>query len=153
VAAVLGVADQLKAGPQSCESIAKTCGAHPRALYRLMRALASVGVFHEHDNKEFSLTPVGNCLTSDAVNTRRNWARFVGRSGAWHVWGNLLHSIRTGDAAYEMTHGMDSWAYRKNNPEEQASFDAAMTGNSLSQAQAVLAAYSFGNFSRLVDVG
>lgn len=153
VAAVLGVADQLKDGPKSCEDMAEECGAHPRTLYRLMRALASVGVFHEHDNKEFSLTPVGHCLTSDAIGTRRNWARFVGRPGPWRVWGNLLHSVKTGDAAYVVTHGMESWAYRKRDPEEQASFDIAMTGNSVSQAQAIIAAYNFGKFTHIVDVG
>lgn len=153
VAAALGVADILKDGPLSCEIIAKECGAHPGALYRLMRALASVGVFHEQENKEFALTRVGQCLTSDSVDTRLNWARFVGRPGPWHVWGNLLHSIKTGDAAYVVTHGLDSWAYRKNNPDEQMSFDSAMTGNSTSQARAVLAAYDFGQFARIIDVG
>ena len=66
VAATLGVADQLKDGQKSCDVVARACGAHPQSLYRLLRALAAVGVFHETGNKEFSLTPLGVCLTSDA---------------------------------------------------------------------------------------
>jgi hypothetical protein len=153
VAALLGVADHLKDGPKSADVVARACDAHPRSLYRLMRALAAVGVFHENDDMEFSLTPVGFCLTSDAVETRRNWARFIGRPGAWHAWGNLLHSIKSGEDAYQVTHGMDSWSYRRQNPEEQAIFDSAMTGNSLSQARAVLEAYDFKAFGRIVDIG
>ena len=153
VAAVLGVADQMKDAPKAYDELAQACGAHPRSLYRLMRALAAVGVFDETAGKEFSLTAVGHCLTGDSISSRRNWARFVGRPGPWHAWGNLLHSIRSGEAAYPVTHGTDSWSYRNQNPEEQASFDSAMTGNSLSQARAVIEAYDFRRFSRIVDIG
>ena len=69
VAAALGVADQLKDGPKSFDAMAQACGAHPASLYRLLRALATVGVFRETGNKEFSLTPLGVCLTSDAPGT------------------------------------------------------------------------------------
>lgn len=75
VAATLGVADQLKDGPKPCEAVAQACGAHPPSLYRLLRALAAVGVFHETCGKEFSLAPLGACLTSDAPGSRRNYAR------------------------------------------------------------------------------
>jgi hypothetical protein len=118
-----------------------------------MRALAAIGVFNETASKEFSLTMVGLCLTGDSIGSRRNWARFVGRPGPWRVWGNLLHSIRSGEAAYPITHGTDSWSYRNQNPEEQASFDSAMTGNSLSQARAVIEGYGFKKFGRIIDIG
>jgi len=153
VAAVLGVADHLKDGPKAYDVVARMCGAHPRSLYRLMRALAAVGVFYEAANKEFSLTATGRCLTGDSISSRRNWARFVGRPGPWHAWGNLIHSIRSGEAAYPVTHGTDSWSYRHQNPEEQASFDIAMTGNSFSQARAVIEAHDFSKFSRIIDIG
>ena len=153
VAASLAVADHLKDGPKSAAVLARACDAHPRSLYRLLRALAAVGVFHENDDMEFSLTPVGFCLTSNAVGTRRNWARYIGRQGAWHAWGNLLHSIKSGEGAYPVTHGMDAWSYRQQHPEEQAIFDSAMTANSLSHARAVLEAYDFKTFPRIVDIG
>jgi hypothetical protein len=77
VAATLGVADQLKDGPKAYDAVAQACGAHPASLYRLLRALATVGVFRETGNKEFSLTPLGVCLTSDALGSRRNYARWI----------------------------------------------------------------------------
>jgi hypothetical protein len=153
VAALLAVADYLKDGPKSADVLARACDAHPRSLYRLLRALAAIGVFHENDDKEFSLTPVGLCLTSDAVGTRRNWAQYTGGPGNWHAWGNLLHGVKTGEGAYPITHGMDAWSYRQQHLEEQAVFDSAMTGNSLAHARAVLEAYDFKKFSRIVDIG
>jgi hypothetical protein len=72
VAATLGVADQLKDGPKPYDVVARACGAHPASLYRLLRALAAVGVFHETGSKEFSLTPLGACLLSDAAGSRRS---------------------------------------------------------------------------------
>ena len=153
VAATLGVADQLKDGPKSFDALAQACGAHPTSLYRLLRALAAVGVFRETGNKEFSLTPLGVCLTSDALGSRRNYARWIGTPGQWRSWGNLLHSIKSGESATRFTHGMDAWTYRIQNPEERAIFDSAMTGNSRSEAQAALEAYDFGQFGCVVDVG
>ena len=75
VAATLGVADQLRDGRKSYDDLARACGAHPTSLYRLLRALAAVGVFSETDNKEFSLTTLGVCLTSDAPGSRCSYAR------------------------------------------------------------------------------
>ena len=152
-AATLGVADQLKDGPKSYDAVAQACGAHPTSLYRLLRALAAVGVFHETGNKEFSLTPLGVCLTNDALGSRRNYARWIGTPGQWRSWGNLLHCIKSGESASRFTHGMDAWTYRMQNPEEQAVFDSAMTGNSRSEAQAVIEAYDFSRFGCVVDVG
>jgi hypothetical protein len=153
VAAMLGVADQLKDGSKSYEIVAKACGAHPTSLYRLLRALAAVGVFREGDNKEFSLTPLGLCLTSDAPRSTRNYARWIGTPGQWGSWGNLLQSIESGESAIGFTYGIDAWTYRREHPEEQAIFDSAMTGNSRSEAQAVLDAYDFSRFGCVVDVG
>jgi hypothetical protein len=153
VAAMLGVADQLRDGSKSYESVAQACGAHPTSLYRLLRALAAIGIFRENDNKEFALTPLGLCLTSDAPRSTRNYARWIGTPGQWGSWGNLLQSIKSGESAVGFTYGTDAWTYRRDHPEEQAIFDSAMTGNSRSEAQAVLEAYDFSRFGCVVDVG
>jgi hypothetical protein len=153
VAATLGVADQLKEGQKSYNDLAHACGAHPMSLYRLLRALAAVGVFHETSNKEFSLTPLGVCLTTDAPGSRRNYARWIGTAGQWKSWGNLLHCIETGESGSRFSLGMDAWTYRMQHPEEQAVFNSAMTGNSRSEARAVLEAYDFSRFAFVVDVG
>src|SRR5215510_6416356 len=134
-AATLGVADQLKDGPKSYDTVAQACGAHPRSLYRLLRALAAIGVFHETGDREFSLTPLGVCLTSDAHASVRNYARWIGTQGQWRSWGNLLHSIKSGESASWFTHGVDAWTYRARHPDEQAIFNSVMTGTSRSHAR------------------
>jgi hypothetical protein len=152
-AATLGVADQLKDGPKPYDVVAQACGAHPLSLYRLLRALAAVGVFHESDNKEFSLTALGVCLTSDGPGSTRNYARWIGQRGQWGSWGNLLQSIKSGESALGFTYGTDAWTYRMQHPDEQAVYDSAMSGNSRREAQGVLEAFDFGQFGCVVDIG
>jgi len=94
-------------------------GASSVTLSIVLRALAAVGVFHETSNKEFSLTPLGACLTSDAPGSRRNYARWIGTPGQWKSWGNLLHCIKSGESASEYTHGKDAWSYRKQHPKNR----------------------------------
>jgi hypothetical protein len=153
VAATLGVADELKDGPKSYNDVARACGAHPTSLYRLLRALAAIGVFHESHDKEFSLTQMGASLTGDATGSTRDYARWIGTRGQWGSWGNLLHSIKSGECAQRFTCGMDAWTYRRQHPGERVIFDGAMTGNSRAEAQAILEAYDFSRFGRVVDVG
>jgi hypothetical protein len=153
VAAELRVADQLKDGPLSCDALAEACGAHARSLYRLLRALAAVGVFHETPSRDFSLTPLGLCLTTDVPGSRYGYARWIGTQGQWQAWGNLLQSVKSGESATRFTHGVDAWTYRLQHPEERAVFDAAMTANSRAEAQAALAAYDFSRFGCIIDVG
>ena len=153
VAATLGVADHLKDGPKPSEALAAACGAHPPSLYRLLRALAAVGVFRETGAGEFALTPLGVCLAGDAPGSRRDYARWAGTPGQWRPWGDLLHSIRSGEGAARFTLGMDVWTYRARHPEEGAAFDAAMTALSRAEARAVVEAYDFGRFACVVDVG
>jgi hypothetical protein len=122
-------------------------------LYRLLRALASVGVFNEEDDRRFALAPLGDGLRSDAAEPVAPWARFIGRPYHWRSWGDLLYSVQTGETASQHAHGMSQWDYGARHPEERDVFDAAMTGMSRRQAVALLAAYDFGSFSRIVDVG
>lgn len=153
VAASLGVADHLADGPQPSDALAQACGAHPRSLYRLLRALAAVGVFHEMEGQRFSLTALGACLMGDAPGSLRDYARWIGTPGMWRSWGNLLHSVRTGEGAAMFTSGVDAWTYRDQHPEERAVFDAAMTALSRAEARAVIEAWDFGRFGCIVDIG
>ena len=153
VAAVLGLADLLSDGPRTSDDLAAATDSHPQALYRLLRALASVGVFREEADRSFALTELGACLRSDAPESVGGWAAFVGEPYQWQAWGALLHSVRTGENAFRHVHGMDSWTYRARHPELSASFDRAMTDLSRQVSAAVLAAYDFGRFGCIVDVG
>lgn len=153
VAATLGIADLLRDGPRSSDELAAEAGAHPAALYRLLRALATVGVFREDDGRRFALTPIGDCLRSDAPEPLGGWAAYAGRPSYWQAWGGLLDSVRTGENAFRRVHGVSVWEHRAANPEEGASFDRAMTDGSRRVTRAVLEAYDFGRFGTVVDVG
>jgi O-methyltransferase domain/Dimerisation domain len=151
--AVLGIADLLAAGPRSSDDLAAATETHSWTLYRLLRALAGVGVFREEENRHFALTDLGACLRSDAPEPVGGWAAFVGEPYQWQAWSALLHSVRTGENAFRHVHGIDSWTFRARHPELSASFDRAMTDLSRQLSAAILAAYDFGRFGHVVDVG
>ena len=71
VAAKLGIADLLQEGPQSCTRLAEATQTHAETLYRVLRALASVGVFVEDEEGCFSLTPLAEPLRTDAPGSLR----------------------------------------------------------------------------------
>jgi hypothetical protein len=153
VAAELGIADLLIDGPKSGDELARATGSHPRALYRLLRALAGVGIFTEVEPEHFGLTPMADVLRSDAPVTLRGLARLVTGDVQWRTWGQLGDSVRTGQPAFERVHGVDFWEYRAQHPEAGALFNAAMTGMSSLVANAVAAAYDFSGAGTVVDVG
>lgn len=153
VAAVLGVADRLVDGPRTSEDLAAATGTCPEPLYRLLRALASVGIVREEDGHRFALTELGDCLRSDAPDSLAGWAAYVGESYHWQAWSALLHTVKTGENAFRHVHGTDVWTFRARNPELSANFDRAMTSLSRQFIGAVLAAYDFGRFATIVDVG
>src|SRR5829696_566495 len=138
VAAKLGLADLLADGPRASDDLARATGSHADALYRLLRALASVGVVREEAERQFALTDLGACLRSDAPDSLAGWAAFVGEPYHWQAWGALEHSVRTGENAFRHVHGTDPWTFRARQPELSAGFDQAMTDLSRQVAAAVL---------------
>ncbi|RWK40016.1 methyltransferase [Mesorhizobium sp.] len=152
VAATLGIADHLKDGKRTSGELAALTNTNSQALYRLLRALASVGVFHEAEDRFFSLTPVGSALRSDVQHSVAPWAILAGRPYFRQAWSDLLHSVSTGENAFRHAHGKGVWEYRAEHPEESVIFDRAMTAMSRGVAAAVLAAYDFRRFSVVMDV-
>jgi hypothetical protein len=153
VAATLGIADLLANGSRTSDELAATTGTDPPTLYRLLRALASLEVLNELEGRRFELAPLGEPLRSDVPNSIAGWAAFIGRPYYWQAWSGLLHSVRTGENAFRHTHGTDVWTYRASRPDESAVFDRAMTSLSRRSNAALLAAYDFGRFRTIVDVG
>jgi hypothetical protein len=153
VAASLGIADLLKDSPRSSTEIAKETGAHAGSLYRLLRALSSAGVLEEQADARFTLTDVGQCLRSDSPHSRIAWARNIGRPYAWQAWGEMRHSVMTGEDAFRHLHGVSVWAWRAEHPEETEFFDAAMTELSRGVINAIAEAFDFSRFGCIVDVG
>lgn len=153
VAAVLGIADLLADSQRSAAELAESCGSHPTSLYRLLRALAALGVLSESAGRLFALTPVGQCLRSDSDESIRGAAILMGGRVMWNAHGDLLHSIRTGKTAFEHVNGAPLFDYLVSHREAQQHFDAAMTAFSAQQNAALLAAYDFPHAQTIVDVG
>lgn len=153
VAAVLGIADLLAGGARDAADLAAATGADAGALYRLLRALSTLGVLHEDEGGRFSLTALGDGLRSDAEAPIGGWAAMIGRPYHWRAWGDLLHSVRTGENAFRHVHETDPWTYRAAHPEEAAIFDRAMADLARRSHASVTQAYDFGRFGTVVDVG
>ena len=148
----LGVPDLLADGDRTAVDLAETCGADPSALYRLLRALASLGILHEADGRRFSLTELGRPLRSDVPGSLRGWVRLIGRDHVWRSWGHLTNALRDGENAFRSLHGTDVWEWRAAHPEESAIFDEAMMSLTGAGNAAILGAYDFGRFGTIVDV-
>jgi hypothetical protein len=153
VAAKLGLADLLADGPQSSGDLAAQTHTHAPALYRLLRALSSFGVFREEAPDRFALTALAEPLRTEVPSSVRGVALFAGEPQSWLPWGDLAHTVTTGESAFRHVFGVDNWTYRSTHPEANATFNAFMTSNSLRDIAAILAAYDFGGFTTLVDVG
>lgn len=122
VAAELGIADHLAAGPLGVSALARETGAHPEALYRLPRLIAAAGVVQEEADQRFSLTPLGGSLRSEGPDSVRDWALYLGSPQLWEVVGKLRDAVRTGQAAFPRVHGKRLWDYPSDHPDFAAPF-------------------------------
>lgn len=152
VAAELGIADLLKDGTKTAAQIARLVNASEDSVYRLLRALGSVGLFAETGNRRFRLTPIGKLLRTESPQSLGAYARFVGHESTWLPWADLVHSVRTGEPAFDHVFAMPIFEYFGKTPEAAAVFDAAMTSISTWESKAVVGAYDFPGISTLVDV-
>lgn len=151
VAATLGIADLLADGPRSVDDLAEATGTHAPSLLRLLRALASIGVFAEDDRQRFRLTPLAEPLRSDAPHSVRSSLRFLGDPVLFVPWGQLLQSVRTGGPAFDSVFGTGMYDYLAQHPAAAEVFNAGMAGQP--RHEAVLEAYDFGGARMVVDVG
>lgn len=153
VAAELGIADLLRDGPRPVDELAATTDTDPSALYRLLRALAAIGVFTEGPGRRFGLTAMGEYLRRDHPLSVDPAARMFGADHQWRAWAELGHSVRTGENAAVRALGEDVWEYRRRHPDDGAVFDATMAVFSRAEAGGVLAAHDFGRYPVIADVG
>jgi hypothetical protein len=152
VAAKLGIADLLTQGPRSADDLARTTKVHAPSLYRLLRGLASIGVFAEDGAGRFSLTPLAECLRGDVAGSQRALAIMSGEEH-YQAWGELLYSVQTGNPGFEKLYGMPVFEFLSRNPEQAKIFDAAMVGVHGRETAAMLDAYVFLGITVLADLG
>ena len=151
-AAKLGLVDLMARSAQSPGQLAEATGADANVLYRLLRALASVGLFAEDETGRFAPTPLGDCLRSDRPDSVQPLAIMMGEE-LYQAWGGFLHSVQTGRPAFDHVFEMSFFEYLQKTPHAGALFDACMATIHGAESEAVVAAYDFAPCRTVVDVG
>jgi hypothetical protein len=152
-AAELGLADHLANGPKSADVLAELTRTHPPALGRLLRTLASLGLFTEDSAHRFALTPLGAALQTGAPGSARASILTLGGSAVSGAWENLLYSLQTGKPGFDKAHGAPIFDWLAAHPAEAALFGETMIGFHGAEPAAVAAAYDFSRCRTVVDVG
>ena len=152
VAAELKIAEIIGDGEREVDALAVATSTHPRSLYRVLRSLASLGVFLEISPRTFVNTPPSNSLRSDVPGSMYNSVLFM--VAPWHhnVFANMLHSVKTGGSAWGETHGLEVFDWFSHHPEESELFNRCMTELSTGGAPPIVEAYDFSSIQILADI-
>ena len=151
-AASLNIADRLASGPRGIDELASETRTDANRLYRVLRALVSVGVFAEPQPRTFALSPTAELLRSDVPNSHRAFVLFTACPFVVNVNSHILHSVQTGQPAVEHLHGKPAFECLSSMPEVSFAFNEGMTSISSFLAPAVLDAYRFDGIDTLMDV-
>jgi hypothetical protein len=152
--AELGIADYLAERPRTLSDLARLTGANEHFLRRVLRYLASEGVFEERDGDAFALTERSRWLRSNIPGSLRPRAIFAGSNMYWTAWGSLLKGIMTGSSGVQAAFNKKNlFDYRKDHPDAAAAFNQFMADQTAASVEALLGAYSFTSIRELVDVG
>jgi hypothetical protein len=151
----LGIPDLLKGGAKSTKDLAASCNAQEDALYRLLRALSSIGVFNEVAARTFALTPISELMRSDRDDSVRDMILWLTDKFHYDTYPEMLHAVKTGETVVEKVYGESCFGYLEKNKEVGEVFNRAMTMFSKMLGPAALEAYDFSylNGKTLVDIG
>jgi O-methyltransferase len=152
VAAKLGIADLLTDGPRPVSELASAAGAHEDRLYRVLRVLASVGVFTETAARTFALTPAAEVLRSDVPNSFRGMALWITSPFHFRTYAEMMHSVKTGEITFDHAHGKPIFEWLPDHPEISELFNNGMSCLSEMVTPALLEAYDFAGIHTLMDV-
>lgn len=153
VAAKLGLADLISDGPKTATELAEATGTHAPSLYRVVRALASAGIFFEDNEGRFHMTPLAATLQTGAPGSLRSLAMTELGEEHYPAWENVLHSVRTGEIAFDHRFGMPIWEFFGKNPENADIFNDAMTNLTSGVIHAIMEAYDFSGYKTIADIG
>jgi hypothetical protein len=150
VAAEMNLAERLAEGPRTAKELAQSTATDAPSLYRLMRALASLGLFTEGLSHQFSLTPLGEAFRTGTV---RATVLTVAGDLVTKSLEQLPYSVQTGKSGFEKAFGMPFFEYLASHPADASMFSETMVGFHGSEPAAVAAAYDFSQFEIIIDVG
>lgn len=151
--AELGIADHLSGGPKTASELARLGGVDEDLLRRVLRYLASEGVFEEQAGDLFALTERSHWLRSDVPGSLRPRAVYTGSATNWTAWCHLLQALKSGTSAFHVAFGEELFEYLRHHPDAAARFNAFMAGQTAASVEAVLAAYDFSGVRELADIG
>lgn len=151
-AARLDLADHIADGIGDVGELAKRTDTHPESLYRLLRALAGVGVFSEEDHRYFAMTPLAECLRTDGEDSIKGLALFYGDE-VYRAYGRLVDSVRTGERAFDAEYGVSLWDYLRTEQSTGDAFRSGMGASSWREQLPLPQTYDFSGIKTLVDVG
>lgn len=149
----LGVADRLEAGPRSAASLAEEMGVHALPLYRVLRLLATEGIFAEDEGGRFRLTPGADLLRANAPGSLRDAVLMHAHESFWVPAGKLSTTVRTGETPFAQIFGSDFFDYFARNPAAGQIFHRGMAGFSDTENGLIAGSYDWTPFRRIVDVG
>jgi O-methyltransferase domain/Dimerisation domain len=154
VAAELELADLLENGPLSLETLAEKTQTHAPSLFRLLRALESVGVFAQTSPKVFSNTPASDCLRKSAPNSQRAWVLLALSTDemVFRGWTGLVKGLRSGGVAFDEVEGCKAWDFMQREPERGTLFNLAMRAAGAGMTEAVTSAFDWGRFPAIADI-
>ena len=152
VAAKLALADLVAGGPKSIRELADATHTHGPSMARLLRALTSLGIFVEDTTGRYRQTALSDTLRSNHPESIRPFAMMLGAHFVWKPCGALQETVRTGQPSFERVYGAPFFEYLAGHPDDAAVFNAAMS-SSPGYVAAIVGAYDFSKFERIVDVG
>ena len=152
VVAELGIADLLVDGAKTSAELAQATQTHESSLYRVLRSLASVGIFAQDDDGKFKLTPAAKYLAGDTPGSLRDAIKFLGQDWHWQVWGELPYSIKTGKPAFDRLFGQGLFEYYLD-PEAAKTASNSKVSISSRASNSLMANYDFSSTSTLVELG
>ena len=152
VAGRLRLADHLAAGARPVDELARVTGTHEDSLYRMLRALACFDVFAEEPGRTFRLTPKAEWLRSDVPHSLRVAAEAAGEEWQWQPWGDLLHTVATGETAFDHIYRESTWTWFDRHPASATRFNELMDAVTIAEARAIVSAFDFSCARTIVDV-
>jgi hypothetical protein len=153
VAAQMNLADHLADGSKTADEVAWSTAADAPSLYRVMRTLASLGLFTEDHSHRFSLTPLGEALKTGTLGSVRTSVLTLAGDLSTKSLDHLLYSVQTGKSGFERAFGMPFFDWLANHPTDASMFSETMVGVHGAEPAAVAAAYDFSEFETIIDVG
>ena len=153
VAAQLGIADVLADGSKTIEELAQATETDAPSLYRVLRALAGVGIFAENESGQFSLTPPAEFLRSDVPESLRASVMLFGEEWHWSLWGDMLHSVKTGEPAFDHLYEKGFYEFYNQNPEFAKNSSESKTSMVSRASASLINNYDFSSIGKVVDIG